>query len=90
MINQFEITFIPSWRGKAQCESNPNAPNGVKIETDIRPACTVDLPYPAPECGGYYIKCNFCQFTAYVTAAGRPDDPVSVMLPCNTSQSAKV
>jgi hypothetical protein len=80
-----QITFRPSGRGKAQCAPNPEFPNGVAINmtTGADDAyCGVPLPYPAPECGAWVVTCECCSMTVAITAAGRPDDPVSVLLPC--------
>ncbi len=76
------VTFHKSGRGKAQCPSNPAYPNGKKIDVGILPNCEVALPYPAPECGEFVVKCKACKASVIVTAAGRPDDPISVTVPC--------
>ncbi len=44
--------------------------------------CTIALPYPAPECGMWIIRCDRCPMSIAVTAAGRPDDPISVTVEC--------
>jgi hypothetical protein len=77
-----QITFIKSGRGKARCPPDPAYPHGIKIGTDELPNCEVQLPYPAPECGQYVIRCLECHTVVAVTAAGRPDDPVLVTIPC--------
>jgi len=77
-----DVRFVPSGRGKAQCAPDPTYPNGLDIVIKERPACTVNLPYPAAECGHWEITCTKCGLTVAVTAAGRPDDPKSVQLPC--------
>ena len=79
-----KITFVPSGRGKAQCPPNPDYPNGVAVPAPngVPVSCKVELPYPAPECGHHKIECLTCGFILVVTAAGRPDDPISVRLPC--------
>jgi hypothetical protein len=79
------VTFRPSGRGKAQCAPDPEYPNG--IELDLRgeaglPSCLVPLKYPAPECGVWMVDCSSCSILIAVTAAGRPDDPRSVQIPC--------
>jgi len=77
------IVFRPSGRGKAQCAPNPDYPNGIAIVVaEHEPSCKVDIPYPAPECGLFLITCNICSLKIGITAAGRPDDPISVVLPC--------
>lgn len=82
----FEVEFIPSGRGKAQCPPDPNYPNGIKLDlrqhVGVLPSCEVKLPYPAPECGSFAVHCKECDFNAVVTAAGRPDDPTSLTIPC--------
>lgn len=78
------ISFEPSGRGKAKCPPDPNYPRGIAVPCppDVVVSCFVELPYPAPECGLWLIACDRCERTMAVTAAGRPDDPVSVHLPC--------
>lgn len=76
------VTFVPSGRGKARCAANPDYPNGLDIKIEQEPSCTVALPYPAPECGHWNLSCGKCGLTVAVTAAGRPDDPKSVQVPC--------
>ena len=78
------IEFIPSGRGKARCASDPAYPNGKAIgcPEEVCDCCFVALPYPAPECGMWSVECARCKCTVLVTAAGRPDDPVSFYMPC--------
>ena len=67
-----------------QCPSDPIYPDGTNIrlaEYDA-PTCVVDLPYPAPRCGVWLLTCEICGLATAVTAAGRPDDPRSVEVPC--------
>jgi hypothetical protein len=45
-------------------------------------ACSIALPYPAPRCGLWIVRCGKCGMSIGVTAAGRPDDPRSVRIPC--------
>jgi hypothetical protein len=82
MSNKHTVTFHKSGRGKAQSPADPAYPNGMKIDTGVRPSCEVKLDYPAPECGQFLIVCNECKSNAVVTAAGRRDDPISVTVPC--------
>ncbi len=78
-----EVEFIPSGRGKAQCAPDPRYPRGIAVDCSFgRTACTVTLPYPAPECGHFRVVCRLCETSAGITAAGRPDDPISVKIPC--------
>lgn len=81
-----DITFIKSGRGKAQCPPDPAYPNGIALRPEAKPGtelCHINLPYPAPECGMWSVTCDRCQMNVLITAAGRPDDPISVLLPCN-------
>ena len=84
------IEFQPSGRGKAQCAPNPAYPAGVAIDGSSlgAPSCTAILPYPAPECGYWFVSCDECPFTLMVSAAGRPDDPISVRVPCQRKQAS--
>lgn len=84
-----KIVFRPSGRGKAQCPPDPNYPNGIAIDV-CEPAeegCVVPLPYPAPECGLWLVLCSECDMSVGITAVGRPDDPVSVKIPCRKQRS---
>jgi hypothetical protein len=84
-LSDKSIEFIPSGRGKPQCAPNPRYPHGMAVPAPAgcTRSCHVDLPYPAPECGMYIVRCSTCGFSAAITAAGRPDDAVSVELPCD-------
>jgi len=81
------VRFIPSGRGRAQCPANPDYPDGIDLvmTEHAEKSCRVDLPYPAPECGSWLIVCAECDMRALITAAGRPDDPKSVTLPCKVA-----
>lgn len=81
-MKQFEIKFRASGRGKAQEPPNPDYPNGFAVDFGTRPACLCELPYPAPECGYFVVDCVKCGVRIAITSVGRPDDPVSVMVPC--------
>lgn len=80
------VKFEPSGRGKAQCEPDPRYPNGIalpKPPANVCPdTCFIELPYPAPECGIFLATCNTCRNVIAITAAGRPDDPISFYMPC--------
>jgi hypothetical protein len=77
------VEFVPSGRGKAQCTSDPRWPNGIDIDAaKDGPGCKVKLPHPAPECGYFLIICSECHATVAITAAGRLDDPRSIVIPC--------
>lgn len=82
-VGDKEIAYVDSGR-EPRCAPNPNFPNGtpVDIAGTATPACRVDLPYPAPRCGRFEIKCNTCGQIIAITVAGRIDDPTSVKWPC--------
>jgi hypothetical protein len=85
-----KVTFIPSGRGKAQCAPDPNYPKGKVVNPYPEGvSCKVDLPYPAPECGYFYIDCDECGRKVMVTAAGRTDDPLTVFIPCAEAATCK-
>lgn len=68
-----------------QCPPDPKFPQGVDVDISAGApmTCVTDLPYPAPRCGFYSIKCEKCGESVLVTTAGRPDDPRSVKIACN-------
>ena len=79
-----DVTFIDSGV-EPTCKPDPRYPNGVAINlasNALQKTCCRNLPYPAPRCGLYEIKCLTCGFAALVTVAGRPDDPNMVTMPC--------
>jgi len=84
------VRFVASGRGKAQCAPDPAYPHGieVKLPSNVQ-TCTARLPYPAPECGHFLVKCLICASSLALTAAGRPDDPVSVTVPCNIIEAER-
>ena len=88
-MKQFDVKFEPSGRGKARCAPNPAYPNGIAITIphDGEFSCKANLPYPAPECGHFLVTCLVCKLSVAVTAAGRPDDPISIALPCKDASS---
>lgn len=78
------VQFVDSGR-EATEKPNPVFPNGKPVNLTRYPlqkSCTYNLPYPAPRCGIYMIKCDGCGFTAAITVAGRPDDPNMITIPC--------
>lgn len=86
------VVFEPSGRGKAQCPADPRFPNGIAIDAhgdDQGPTCLVDLPYPAPECGAFVVRCLLCRLSIAITAAGRIDDPRSIRLLCAVKSTIK-
>ena len=81
------MTIKVSWvsaNRKARIPPDPRYPNGIDIDISEgkRPACFTEIPYPAPECGRYLIKCDLCNHISGVTAAGRADDPKSIRVAC--------
>ena len=83
----FDVRFLDSGR-YPQEKPDPAFPDGIRINLAPSPlvkTCSRHVPYPAPRCGQYAIKCNRCGFSALITVAGRPDDPKSVTLPCKVS-----
>lgn len=90
MYQAMSIEFRASGRGKAQCPPDGLWPEGKALDiSDGRTACNVKLPYPAPECGAWLVRCMACGASVGVTAAGRPDDPVSIRLACSNRGTAQ-
>jgi hypothetical protein len=85
MSDQFVIDWMDRNR-EPQNAPDPDYPDG--IDLDIArgriPSCVCKLPYPAARCGLFYIECHVCGTNIIITTAGRPDDPRSVRLPCET------
>ena len=79
------VDFFASGRGKAQCAPDPAWPTGkdLLVARPEETSCLVKLPYPAPECGCWVVHCELCNLSVAITAAGRADDPRSVLLPCS-------
>ncbi len=89
MSETHTVEFVPSGRGKARCAANPDYPDGIELDVSGAAAkkCAVAIPYPAPECGHYLVKCRLCRFSVALTAAGRLDDPTKITIPCNLDAS---
>jgi hypothetical protein len=85
-VSNFDIKFMPSGRGKAQCPPNPDFPGGKEIPTPSGFGCWVDLPYPAPECGAYAVRCHQCGSSCAITSVGRPDDPKRFQMMCKINK----
>jgi len=71
-----------------RCAPNPKYPNGKDCDLTLgneKKTCITTLPYPALRIGAYHVSCSVCGFSAYITTAGRPDDPRSARLPCRVS-----
>lgn len=83
------VEWRASGRGEARCAPNPAYPEGIDIDaSEGRQGCTVELPYPAPECGMWMVKCQACgRGIVAITAAGRRDDPRTVKIPCKLDRS---
>lgn len=84
-----QVSFHASGRGKARCASNPAFPDGITInlvnlaeEPEPQNTCCVELPYPAPECGHILVVCTACVWRLAISAAGRADDPRTLIVPC--------
>jgi hypothetical protein len=85
------VNFHPNGRGKAICAPNPDFPTGIDVDvSEGRTSCTIELPYPAPECGSYIVHCKACGIGVAVTAAGRPDDPRSLTIACKIERKKDV
>lgn len=81
------VEFVKSGRGKAQEPPDPRYPNGIFIPGDPKiKNCKIELPYPAPECGYWLVKCNDCHALVMITAAGRIDDPIGFNMPCKRKE----
>jgi hypothetical protein len=76
-----KVKFLDSGR-EPKSPPNPSFPHGMDVDSGERPACKIELPYPAPRCGIYLITCDICNIHVGITVAGRPDDPRSMMVPC--------
>lgn len=83
MTETIRVTFLDSGRNPV-CPPNPDYPDGIDVDISggAQRTCVVKLPYPAPRCGAMFIECDRCGTTAYVTVAGRVDDPRTVKLAC--------
>jgi hypothetical protein len=79
-----EIFWIDHER-EPKSPADPAYPKGIDIDLTRGRLefCETNLPYPAPRCGMFSIKCRTCGFSTLITTAGRPDDPRSIKLPCD-------
>jgi len=85
-----EQTLTATWLSvgrKPEHPADPKYPHGVDLDLGRRPACAVDLPYPAPEVGVWLVECAACGGKFSITAAGRADDPRSARVPCKTREA---
>lgn len=82
-----DVRFIDAGR-TAQEKPDPKFPEGMPVNLAphaLAKTCTRNLPYPAPRCGQYSIRCRVCGFTAIITVAGRADDPRIITMPCKAN-----
>jgi hypothetical protein len=87
MSDHFTITWIDKGQ-PPRVASDPSHPDGVHIDSGRRPACRVELPYMTQtNIGLWLVQCDKCRTNMMITMASRPDDPVSVMLPCKINQT---
>ena len=87
-----DVIWIDGGR-EPQCEPDPYYPNGRDINASqgAMLSCKVDLLYPAPRCGMHHLKCRLCKLSVMITAAGRIDDPRTVIVACTMDeQTSKV
>lgn len=80
---KMKITWLDSGR-EPTGKPNPAFPDGVDIDASRGEPifCRTALPYPAPRCGAFEVRCPKCDASALVTTAGRLDDPRSLKLAC--------
>lgn len=80
------VKWIDAHR-EPKCPPDPNYPKGIDVDLSIgqKQTCVTTLPYPALRIGAYLVECDVCGFKAYITTAGRPDDPRAARLPCKKS-----
>ena len=85
-MTDFDVSFL-SHNRKPVCSPDPSFPNGKDFDAcpDARVSCIAELPYPAECCGVWMVTCKSCGLRVGITAAGRPDDPRTVRLPCKAS-----
>ena len=80
--DNLKVTFLSHSR-QSRSAPDPLFPDGIDIDLSKgQPSCMVALPYPAECCGAWLIVCRTCRQNYVLTAAGRPDDPRTVRLPC--------
>jgi hypothetical protein len=84
------MTLTVRWiDGKREpvCPPNPLYPNGIDIDLSrgASVTCSAALPYPALRIGGFAIDCPVCGQSAYITTAGRADDPRSIKVACKAN-----
>jgi hypothetical protein len=74
-----------------RCKPNPNYPKGIDLDSSdgASATCSMELPYPAPRCGYHVVNCDACNQTVVITTAGRPDDPRSIKVACNSKTATR-
>ena len=86
-MSNLKMTWVDGER-EPKVAPNPAYPKGVDLDvTAGNPGCATDLPYPAPRCGWFLINCERCGANAVITTAGRPDDPRSIKIRCESRAS---
>lgn len=88
-MKRMSVEWIDRER-EPQCPPNPMYPAGMDVDVSEGAArtCSTDLPYPAPRCGLYVVRCQICGYSVGVTTAGRPDDPRSLKIACKLAGAA--
>ena len=71
---------------QARCAPDPAYPEGIDVDNTEGqlPSCYTKLPYPAECCGIFLVTCEVCHKRYAITTAGRPDDPRSLRILCET------
>jgi hypothetical protein len=73
-----------------QLRADPHHPDGVHI--DEKPgaprSCFTVLPYPAPCCGVWIVRCDLCRRLVAITGAALADDPRSARIACQPQRPA--
>lgn len=89
-MNTLKIEWIDAGR-EAACPPDPAYPDGVNLvdNPEALAHCVTLLPYPAPRCGLWVVRCERCRKSVHITAAGRVDDPRSISMACPTAVLAK-
>jgi hypothetical protein len=82
-----KATWVDGGR-KPRNPPNPAYPHGIDLPCPepVLPHCKIALPYPAPRCGIYVVRCETCGTVVVCTTAGRPDDPRSILVNCKALQ----
>jgi hypothetical protein len=83
MAEPLTVEWIDAGR-EAQCQPNAAYPEGVDLleRPEVAAHCITLLPYPAPRCGLWVVRCPRCRKSTHITATGRVDDPRSLSMAC--------